>query len=95
MDETYNWITNWANRKIKNNKNFKELITYEGVSLWWFVDMWLLENHASPTKVVSINQIISYLNDFNTKIENKTYEEIDLELREKFLKNINKKKTII
>lgn len=85
-------MNEWSNRKIKNNKNFKELVTHDGVSLWWFADRWLRENDRSSTKMVSASQIINYLNDSTSKIENKTDNEIKDELSEKFLKDINIKK---
>lgn len=32
------WIKNWSTEKIIDGKNFKELISYDGVSLWWFIE---------------------------------------------------------
>ncbi|PKP61393.1 MAG: hypothetical protein CVT88_00225 [Candidatus Altiarchaeales archaeon HGW-Altiarchaeales-1] len=89
MDEIYAWMNSWSNKKIKKDKNFKELITYEGVSLWWFADRWLRENDMYLTKLVSVQQIINYLNDPKNEINNKTGDEINRELSEKFLKDIN------
>lgn len=34
------WIKNWSNEKIIGGKTFKELISYDGVSLWWFVEFY-------------------------------------------------------
>ena len=34
------WIKNWSNEKIIEDKTFKELISYDGVSLWWFVEFY-------------------------------------------------------
>ncbi len=34
------WLKDWSDKKLLNKKNFKELITYRGISLWWFSDFW-------------------------------------------------------
>ena len=34
--ESIEWIGNWANQKILNNKSIKEKFIYQGVPLWWF-----------------------------------------------------------
>jgi hypothetical protein len=34
------WLKTWHNTPILDNKNIKELFTYDGASLWWFIDYW-------------------------------------------------------
>ena len=34
------WLKKWSDKKILNKKNFKELVTYRGISLWWFSNFW-------------------------------------------------------
>jgi len=46
------WVKNWPNLKIVDEKCFKELVTYRNVSLWWFV-RWSL--------FYEIKQIILYV----------------------------------
>ena len=86
-------MNTWSNKNIKDGKNFKELITYEEVSLWWFADRWLRDNDMHLLKIVSAQQIINYLSDPHNEIENKTDNEIKKELSERLLKGITKKKT--
>ena len=35
--QALDWIQEWPNTEIYQGKNFKELVTYKGVSLWWFI----------------------------------------------------------
>ena len=37
----FRWGRKWPNKETIYNKNFKELVIYKGVPLWWFVDVWL------------------------------------------------------
>jgi len=39
-----NWIKAWHNTRILDNKNIKDLVTYNGFSLWWFMDDWLFNS---------------------------------------------------
>jgi len=50
------WVKKWPDIKIKNNKSFKEIFTYRGTSLWWFVETWFYE--ASMFHYFSIDEII-------------------------------------
>ncbi len=40
-EEGINWFKAWSNTKIKDNRNIKELLVYEGISVWWLVNTWL------------------------------------------------------
>ena len=40
MRKAQSWIKNWSNEKIIEGKTFKELISYDGVSLWWFLEFY-------------------------------------------------------
>lgn len=37
-DEVVKWFRKWPDTGIKDSKNIKELILYDGISLWWLVD---------------------------------------------------------
>jgi len=39
--KTIEWVKGWSNKKIINNKNFKELFAYENYSLWWSLEFLL------------------------------------------------------
>jgi len=50
------WIKKWPNIKIRENENFKELVAYENISLWWLVDVWFYL--ASSFNYYPIKEII-------------------------------------
>lgn len=35
--QALNWVKNWPNTKINDEKCFKELVIYKNISLWWFM----------------------------------------------------------
>jgi len=37
-DEALKWLRSFPNIKIRDNKNIKEIMVYDGISLWWLVD---------------------------------------------------------
>ena len=37
-EEEIKWFRTWPDAKIEDNKNIKELILYDDISLWWLVD---------------------------------------------------------
>ena len=39
--KTIQWIKDFPNQKISNNKNIKEYFTYKNVSLWWLAEFYL------------------------------------------------------
>ncbi|ODS40494.1 hypothetical protein BEH94_06720 [Candidatus Altiarchaeales archaeon WOR_SM1_SCG] len=32
------WVNNWANKKVVEGKNIKEILTYKNISYWWFIN---------------------------------------------------------
>jgi len=50
------WIKKWPSIKIRKNENFKELVAYENISLWWLVDVWFYL--ASSFNYYPIKEII-------------------------------------
>ncbi len=42
--KTINWIKEFPNQKIKDNKNFKEYFVYKNISLWWMMEFYLYES---------------------------------------------------
>jgi UDP-N-acetylglucosamine 2-epimerase len=48
------WLKKWSDRKLLNNKNFKELINYRGISLWWFSDFWFYYHTVHKNTIQNI-----------------------------------------
>ena len=50
--ESIFWLKKWADNKIFDGKNFKELFSSMDVSLWWFIDFWIFyhETHIITVK---------------------------------------------
>ena len=44
-EEGLKWFRSFPNIKTKDNKNIKELITHDGISMWWLVDELLYQSH--------------------------------------------------
>lgn len=61
-----NWLKAWYNTAILDNKNIKDLVTYDGVSSWWFMDYWLFNSsfYFSPP----ISEIIRYVETIDNMI---------------------------
>lgn len=54
------WFRTFPNHKVKDNKNIKELLIYNGLSLWWFVEQQLyMSGFAFPRVQDVIKQVIS------------------------------------
>lgn len=56
------YLKTWATKKIKDDKTIKELLSFEDVSYWWFIDFWLFyhEMHTGTIKDVLTNiEIVS------------------------------------
>jgi len=53
MTEELIWISKWADKKIKG-KSFKKALTYENVSLWWFVRPALHDRIIAALKGVEV-----------------------------------------
>ncbi len=51
------WLKEWSCKPICDGKNFKELFTYKGISLWWFIDFWLFyhEIHRMTVQDIVLN----------------------------------------
>lgn len=37
-DEGLRWFRSWPNIKVRDGKNIKELMAYDGISIWWLID---------------------------------------------------------
>lgn len=46
--EAYMWFKKWGDERIGNN-TIKQLLEYRGISLWWFVDLWLVGGWGLPS----------------------------------------------
>ena len=59
--ETYSkamkWLKEWSSMPLNDGKNFKEIFTYKGISIWWFVDFWLFyhELHRMTIQDIALN----------------------------------------
>jgi hypothetical protein len=57
--EGLKWFRSFADAKIKDNKNLKELIVHDGLSVWWFVeDQIYLSRFVFPRMMHTIKQTI-------------------------------------
>ncbi len=63
MDDLYEanrraiqWFKGWAGRPLVDGKSFKEIFTYRGVSLWWFIDFWLFYHEIYRMNIKDIAQ---------------------------------------
>ena len=61
------WIKEWPNIKIRGNENFKEIVAYENVSLWWLVDVWFYLassfNYYPIKEIIKNIEILQYIID--------------------------------
>lgn len=60
------WLKDWANKRI-DGKNFKETVTYEDISLWWFADTWM--NFISRRPFYSIWEVMKGVELVKYKLE--------------------------
>jgi UDP-N-acetylglucosamine 2-epimerase len=61
FQESNQWLTEWSEKRI-GDRDFRGTVTYDGISLWWFIDSWLYENHlVSSMKIVSVWELIGYI----------------------------------
>ncbi|MFC1992246.1 CDP-glycerol glycerophosphotransferase family protein [Chloroflexota bacterium] len=67
-EEGLKWFRAFPNIKIKDNKNIKELITYDGISVWWLVDELF---YLSPYVFHKVREIVKQviILDHITKVE--------------------------
>ncbi|MBI1971120.1 CDP-glycerol glycerophosphotransferase family protein [Candidatus Woesearchaeota archaeon] len=51
------WLKEWSCKPLNQGKNFKEVFTYQGVSIWWFIDFWLFyhELHRMTIQDIALN----------------------------------------
>ena len=54
MNEVMLWMKEWPNNRV-GNKNFKEFVSYQNVSLWWFVNFWFYNVSASVIRNIELN----------------------------------------
>jgi hypothetical protein len=69
------WLKDWSDKKIYENKSFKELFTYKEIPLWWFIDFWLYY-HAIHKD--SLYEISLYLDAIKNIVEKENPEKIVL-----------------
>jgi UDP-N-acetylglucosamine 2-epimerase len=67
------WLKEWSNKKIINNKNFKELFIYKNVSLWWFGDFWIYYHAMHKNTVMNL---INYAQSIKNILEKEKPESI-------------------
>jgi len=67
-DKGLKWFRSFPNIKTKDNKNIKELITYDGISVWWLIDELF---YLSPYVFHQVKEIIKQviILDHMTKVE--------------------------
>jgi UDP-N-acetylglucosamine 2-epimerase len=62
-DELVKWFRTLPDTKIKDNKNIKELLVHDGISLWWLVDEVLYwHSFIFPSLKQVISQVIALNN---------------------------------
>lgn len=65
-DEVLSWMYEWSNKKIKDGKNFKELMLYKNLSLWWCIRYWFYQKLSEIfQKIRIIDSIITTENPDN------------------------------
>jgi len=57
--ESIFWLKNWANNKIFDGKNFKELFSSMNISLWWFIDFWMFYHE---THIITVKETCKFVN---------------------------------
>jgi glycosyltransferase involved in cell wall biosynthesis len=58
-DEALKWFRAFPNIKTKDNKNIKELITYNNISVWWLVDeLFYLSKYVFPQVRETVKNVI-------------------------------------
>ena len=60
-EEGINWFKSWSNAKIRDNKNIKELLVYEGISVWWLVNTWLFSSTFFYDSIASVLRHIAII----------------------------------
>lgn len=48
------WTKAWGNRPLLDGRSFRERLTWKGVSLWWFAELYLHHSTRSPAVVRTI-----------------------------------------
>jgi len=72
-EKAIKWIKKWSNKKI-NKKIFKELVTFDNINLWWFVDAWFYQ--FSMSHFYSIDEIIKNIEIIDTVIKKENPDKI-------------------
>ena len=58
-EEGLTWLRSFADIKIKDNKNLKELLVHDGLAVWWFLeDQIYLNRFVFPRMMHTIKQVI-------------------------------------
>lgn len=72
-----NWFKAWASKPISEEKNFKELFTYNDVSLWWFCDFWFFYHELHQMTIKEITQAFCIIDEIINKERPKKIISID------------------
>ncbi len=70
------WFKTWANSKIFEGKNVKELFTYRQVSLWWFMEIAIFESFKGVKFPIPIKKIIEEIEFVKKVIETEKPERV-------------------
>jgi len=64
LQKAIDWIKTWPDKKIWNNKTFKELLVYDGLSIYWFLEMrlYLYRIQELILLIENLRKIISKVN---------------------------------
>ena len=57
-EDLLSWVNDWANKEIVNGENIKELLTYKGISFWWFVNETLFYQLLRKISFINNSKII-------------------------------------
>ena len=48
------WTKSWGNRPMRDGRSFRQLLEWNGLSLWWFAELYLHHSTAAPGHVRAI-----------------------------------------
>ena len=51
------WTKSWGTRPMRDGRGFRELLEWNGVSLWWFAELYLHHSTAAPGHVRAIETL--------------------------------------
>ncbi|MCD4759294.1 hypothetical protein K8R33_00215 [archaeon] len=85
--KSMHWLKDWSEKKIFQDKSFKDLIKYKDISLWWFIDFWL---YYHPIHKDTVYEITLYLETIKNILNQETPEVIYLATENKTLIDVTK-----